>query len=141
MPAIMTPEMHTIIRDSHLNEPKTHEARKKYVEATLTNFATKHSDVFLYHFSDANNIATFVEWLKKKDTEDFTDAEMVGVKVLNTCEMKCLAMYIFKSASLGVFDENDFSAYSGVPKGYKAKFDEDDNVPELENINSDSDEE
>jgi len=120
----MTPEMSNIISNGNLNEPTTHEARKKYVEATLTNFATKHSDVFLYHFSDANNIRPFVEWLKKKDTEDFTDAEMVGVKVLNTCEMKCLAMYIFKSASLGVFDENDFSAYSGVPKGYKAKFDE-----------------
>jgi len=141
MPVTMTPEMTNIIRNGNLNEPKTHEARKKYVEATLTNFATKHSDVFLYHFSDANNITTFVEWLKKKDTEDFTDAEMVGVKVLNTCEMKCLAMYIFKSASLGIFDENDFSAYSGVPKGYKAKFDEDANVPELIEIDSDSDEE
>jgi hypothetical protein len=141
MPATMTPEMHTIIRDSHLNEPKTHEARKKYVEATLTNIATKHSDVFLYHFSDTNNVTTFVEWLKKKETEDFTDAEMVGVKVLNTCEMKSLAMYIFKSASLGIFDKDEFYGFVDVPKGYKAKFDEDDNVPELEDINSDSDEE
>lgn len=123
----MTPEMTNIISNGYLNEPNTHEGRKKYVEATLTNIAIKHSNVFLYHFSDKNNATALVEWLEKKETEDFTDTEMVGVKVLNTCEMKCLAMYIFKSASLGIFDKNDFSAYSGVPKGYKAKFDEDDN--------------
>ena len=137
----MTPEMHTIIRNGNLNEPKTHEERKKYVEATLTNIATKHSDVFLYHFSDTNNVTTFVEWLKKKETEDFTDAEMVGVKVLNTCEMKTLAMYIFKSASLGIFDENEFSGFVDVPKGYKAKIEDYDNIPQLMEINSDSDEE
>jgi hypothetical protein len=124
----MTPEMQTIIRTGNLNEPKTHEARKKYVEATLTNFATKHSDVFLYHFSDANNIRPFVEWLKKKETEDFTDAEMVGVKVLNTCEIKSLAMYIFKSASLGIFDQDEFYGFVDVPKGYKAKIEDYDNI-------------
>ena len=141
MPATMTPEMQSIIRNGCLNEPKTHEARKKYVEATLTNIATKHSDVFLYHFSDTNDVTTFVEWLKKKETEEFTDAEMVGVKVLNTCEMKSLAMYIFKSASLGIFDKDEFYGFVDVPKGYKANLEDHDNIPQLVEIDSDSDDE
>jgi hypothetical protein len=42
---------------------------------------------------------------------------------------------------LGIFDKDEFYGFVDVPKGYKAKIEDDDNLPQLRDIDSDSDDE
>jgi len=112
----ITPEMHQILLNAAINPPKTHEEQYKYAHATLTRFIVKEPEYFAHFFYDKNDFIKFAEWFAKKETEPFTEQEMTGIKVLNTCQIKYFAMAIFKETTIGIFDENQFYHYSGVPK-------------------------
>jgi hypothetical protein len=117
MPLTMTPEMNQLRMDYFLNDPIVHEERMKYVHATLANIAVNHSEYFLYFFNKKDDIIAFTSWLDRKEKGQlFTDKEMLGVYVLNSCHIKYFALAIFKELALSIFDKEQFYEDCGVPK-------------------------
>ena len=113
----MTPEMNQLRMDYFLNDPIVHEERMKYVHATLANIAVNHSEYFLYFFNKKDDIIAFTSWLDRKEKGQlFTDKEMLGVYVLNSCHIKYFALAIFKELALSIFDKEQFYEDCGVPK-------------------------
>jgi len=117
MPLTMTSEMNQLRMDYFLNDPIVHEERVKYVNATLTNIAVNHSEIFLYFFNKKDDVIAFTSWLDRKEKgELFTDKEMLGVYALNSSHIKYFALAIFKELALSIFDEEQFYEDCGVPK-------------------------
>ena len=115
----LTPEMNQLRMKYYLKDPVVHEERVKYLQATMTNILVNHSDYFKYFFgNDKEHLISFFKWMDRKDNggEPFTDKEMLGIYVLNSCQCKYLALAIFKELALGIFDKDQFYEDLGVPK-------------------------
>jgi hypothetical protein len=145
MPLTMTQEMRNILFDATVRPPTTHEDRLKYAHATLTNIILNHGEHFRYFFNKPDDLVAFATWVDKKEKgELYTEYEMLGLKALNSCQIKYISLAIFKNLALDIFDRDQFLADCGVPKGYKPPLYHDDDyhdLPELIDISSDSDEE
>lgn len=127
-PLTMTKEMDVVRRKGFMHEPKNHEDRLKYAQATLTNIIINHRECFNYYFlNKPTDLIEFFKWMDKKDKgEPYTEKEMVGLRVLNSCQIQYLSIAIFKELALGIFDKDQFCEDLGVPTDYKAEFDDED---------------
>jgi hypothetical protein len=145
MPVTMTQEMRNILFDATVRPPTTHEDRLKYAHATLTNIILNHGEHFTHAFNKSDDFIAFVTWVDKKDKgEPYTEQEMLGLKALNSCQIKYISLAIFKNLALDIFDRDQFLEDCGVPKNYKPPSYHDDDyhdLPDLIDISSDSDEE
>ena len=163
MQLTMTNEMRNTISRANRKPPISHEDILKYAQATLTNIVTNHMQEFNHFFNKPEDMIAFLKWMDKKERgEFFTEREMTGLRVLNSCQIKYLSIAIFKEMALHIFDKEQFCQDLGLPTNYKSRAaynyddhdipdleeidsdsddDEDDDVPELKEIDSDSDDE
>ena len=143
MPLTMTKEMHDIRHKGFMHEPKNHEDRLKYAHATLRNIIINHREYFNYYFlNKQTDLIEFFKWMDKKDKgEPYTENEMLGLRVLNGCQFQYISIAMFKELALGIFDKDQFCEDLGLPNDYKAEFDDEDDIPDLKEIDSDSDDE
>jgi hypothetical protein len=114
----LTPEMNELRMKYFLHDPIVHEERVKYLHATMVNIMVNYSDHFKYFFgNDKEHLILLLKWIaEKEEGPPFTDKEMLGIYVLNSCPCKYLALAIFKEQVLGIFDEKQFYEDFGVPK-------------------------
>jgi hypothetical protein len=118
IPSSMTPEMHEILFNSSSKPPTSQEDRVKYLVASLTRTVVKDADYFKYFFfNDIEDFKTLANWVDRKTKgEPFTDGEMLGLKALNSAQIKYFGLVIFKELALGVFDQDQFYEDCGVPE-------------------------
>lgn len=118
VPSSMTPEMHEILFNSISKPPTSQEDRVKYLVASLTRIVEKHGDYFKYFFfNDIEDFKTLVNWVDRKTKgEPFTDGEMLGLKALNSGQIKYFGLAIFKELALGIFDKDQFYEDTDTPK-------------------------
>lgn len=86
--------------------------------ASLTRIVEKHGDYFKYFFfNDIEDFKTLVNWVDRKTKgEPFTDGEMLGLKALNSGQIKYFGLAIFKELALGIFDKDQFYEDTDTPK-------------------------
>ena len=118
IPLSMTPEMHEILYKSISKPPTSQEDRVKYLVASLTRTVVKHADYFKYFFfNDIEDFKTLANWVDRKTKgEPFTDGEMLGLKALNSAQIKYFGLLTFKAISLGIFNKDQFYEDTDTPK-------------------------
>jgi hypothetical protein len=86
--------------------------------ASLTRIVEKETDYFKYFFfNDIEDFKTLANWVDRKTKgEPFTDGEMLGLKALNSAQIKYFGLAIFKELALGIFNKDQFYEDTDTPK-------------------------
>jgi hypothetical protein len=118
IPSSMTHEMHEILFNSISKPPTSQEDRVKYLVASLTRIVEKEADYFKYFFfNDIEDFKALANWVDRKTQgEPFTDHEMLGLKALNSAQIKYFGLAIFKELALGIFNKDQFYEDTDTPK-------------------------
>ena len=123
----MSPDMNNLLYRSIGKPPIAHEERIIYFRALLTKIAINNIDEFSHYFNKKDDLIALVEWTARKEKgEPFTDNEMFGLDILNSCQIKSFGIATFKSIALDRFDKEQFMMDLGLPADYTPVIDNDD---------------